>query len=48
MNYTLITPKGRIFTFYILAVAEMYRVTHGGQLFTADILVDTAAEDVYN
>ena len=38
MNYTLITSKGKIYTFYIKSVAEMYQRAYGGNLFTADIL----------
>ena len=33
MQYTLITPKGRIMQFYLKAVAEMYLVIEGGTLF---------------
>ena len=48
MKYTLITPPGQVYTFYLQAVAEMYQKAYGGQLITADILVDTPAQTVYN
>jgi len=43
MQYTVITKQGKVYTFYIRAVAEMYQQTYGGQLITADVLVDTVA-----
>ena len=48
MKYTLITPAGKVYTFYLQAVAETYQKAYGGQLITADILVDTLAQTVYN
>jgi hypothetical protein len=48
MKYTLITPTGRVYTFYLKAVADTYQKAYGGQLITADILVDTIAQTVYN
>ena len=44
MQYTLITKTGRVYTFYVLAVAETYQQAYGGQLITADILVDKVAQ----
>ena len=46
MKYTLITATGKLYTFYVLAVAETYQQAYGGQLITADILVDTPAQTV--
>jgi hypothetical protein len=46
MKYTLITKTGKLYTFYVLAVAETYQQAYGGQLITADILVDTTAQTV--
>jgi hypothetical protein len=43
MKYTLITKTGRVYTFFVLALAETYQQAYGGQLITADILVDTVA-----
>ena len=48
MNYTLITARGRVYTFYVLAVAETYQRAYGGTLVTNDILVDTPVQNVYN
>jgi hypothetical protein len=48
MSYTLITATGRVYTFYVQALAEQYQQAYGGQLITADILVDTTAQTVYN
>lgn len=48
MTYTLITVSGKVYTFYVQALAETYQQAYGGQLITADILVDTIAKPVYN
>ena len=48
MKFTLITPTGRVYTFYVQTLAETYQRAYGGQIFTADILVDTATQTVYN
>jgi len=34
MNYLLITPKGRVYTFYIKAVALSFHSAYGGTLTT--------------
>ena len=44
MQYTLITKTGKVLTFYVRAVAETYQQAYGGQLITADILVDKVAQ----
>ena len=44
MNYTLITSKGKVYTFYIKSVAEMYLQAYGGNLITAGILKETQNE----
>ncbi len=44
MNYTLITPQGRIYQFYLLATAKVWQKAYGGQLFCNDILVDKTAQ----
>ena len=44
MKYTLITKAGRVYTFYVRAVAETYQQAYGGQLITGDILVDKVAQ----
>lgn len=38
MDYTLITKTGKIYTFYILAVAEMYQKTEGGVIITNQVV----------
>jgi hypothetical protein len=48
MKYTLITPMGKVYTFYLQAVADMYQRAYGGQVITGNILVDTPAQTVYN
>ena len=48
MKYTLITRNGKVLTFFLKSVAETYQQAYGGQLITADILVDTQAEPCYN
>ena len=48
MKYTLITKTGKVYTFYVQALAETYQQAYGGQLITANILVDTTAQTVYN
>ena len=40
MPYTLITAKGKIYTFYVLAVAEVYQIVEGGQIITDKILLN--------
>lgn len=32
MNYTLITRVGKLYTFYVKAVAEIYLMAYGGTL----------------
>ncbi len=48
MNYTLITVTGKVYTFFVLALAETYQRAYGGQLITGDILVDKVVQNVYN
>jgi hypothetical protein len=48
MKYTLITKQGRVYTFYVQALAETYLSAYGGTLITGDILVDTPAQIQYN
>jgi hypothetical protein len=46
MQYTLITPTGRVTTFYILAVAELYQVINGGTIVTSNVFEPTEMEIV--
>ncbi len=48
MKYTLITASGKVYTFYVQALAETYQQAYGGQLISADILVDKVVQNVYN
>ena len=38
MQYTLVTSKGKVFTFFIKAVAETFQQAYGGNIITAEIL----------
>ena len=38
MPYTLITPTGKIYTFYILAVAETFLSAYGGVIIDPVVL----------
>lgn len=44
MQYTLITKSGKVYTFYLLAVAQTFQQAYGGTLLNADILVDKVAQ----
>jgi hypothetical protein len=44
MNYTLVTPQGRIYTFYIEATALCYQQAYGGVVFSQQILKDEYVE----
>ena len=41
MNYTLITKTGKVYTFYIKALADSYQMAYGGVVITPQVLVDT-------
>ena len=45
MNYTLVTPNGRIYTFYIEATALCYQQAYGGVVFSQQILKDEYVKD---
>ena len=38
MQYTLITAKGRVYTFFVLAVAETYLQAYGGTLIDNSVV----------
>jgi len=40
MNYTLITKTGRIMTFYIEGVANLYQSIYGGVVITQQVLAE--------
>ena len=37
MKFTLITPTGKVYTFYIQAVAETFQAAYGGVLVTDSV-----------
>lgn len=44
MKFTLITSKGKVYTFFIKAVAETYQQAYGGTVITASILTEKVLE----
>ena len=46
MQYTLITGNGKVYTFFIRAVAEQYQQAYGGTVVDGTILVDTTIQTV--
>ena len=38
MKYTLITPTGRVYQFYLLATAEVWKGAYGGTLFDNSVV----------
>jgi hypothetical protein len=48
MQFTLITNTGKLYTFYLRAVAETYQQAYGGVIVTKEVLVDKVAQNVYN
>jgi hypothetical protein len=38
MQYTLISGNGKVYTFYLRAVAETYQQAYGGVVFTQQVL----------
>jgi len=41
MQYTLVTGKGKVYTFFLLTVAEQFQQAYGGTIITAEILKET-------
>ena len=48
MEYTLITKTGKVMTFYVKSVADLYQTLNGGVVITQQILVDELAKAQYN
>jgi hypothetical protein len=46
MNYTLITPTGKVYTFFIKSVAETYQSAYGGTLIDNRVLSGVQQLDV--
>jgi hypothetical protein len=44
MKYTLITARGRVYTFFLRAVAKTYQQAYGGVIVSDEILVDKVAQ----
>jgi len=38
MQYTLITNSGKVYTFFLKAVADTYQQAYGGVVFTQQVL----------
>ncbi len=38
MRYTLITATGKVYTFYVMAVAKTYLQAYGGTLFDNSVV----------
>jgi hypothetical protein len=38
MQYTLITPQGRVYTFFLKTVAEQFQQAYGGVVFSQHLL----------
>jgi hypothetical protein len=41
MQYTLITAKGKVFTFFLSTLAETYQSAYGGVIISNDIDQET-------
>ena len=48
MQYTLITPKGKVYTFFLKAVADTYAQAYGGVVFTQQILDTEICPEIVN
>jgi hypothetical protein len=44
MQYTLITGKGKVYTFFVRAVAEQFQQAYGGVVFSHLILTDNSSQ----
>ena len=44
MKFTLIAGNGKVFTFFIRAVAETYQNAYGGIIVTDQVLVDNKSK----
>lgn len=44
MKFTLITRNGKVFTFFVKAVAETFQQAYGGTLITDQIYAEAYAE----
>ena len=44
MKFTLITRNGKVYTFFVKAVAETYQQAYGGTLITDQVYAEAYAE----
>jgi len=42
MQYTLITKTGKVYTFYIQALADTYQQAYGGVVFSQQVLQEVS------
>ena len=47
MKFTLITRNGKVFTFFVKAVAETFQQAYGGTLFTGSILTTETQDETF-
>ena len=45
MTYILITPKGKVYTFLLKSVADLYQTAYGGTLVDKMIMEDNYEQD---
>lgn len=46
MKFTLITGNGKVFTFFIKAVAETFQLAYGGVIITNEILTKETQNEI--
>jgi hypothetical protein len=46
MKFTLITGNGKVFTFYVKAVAETFQQAYGGKIITDNIFTQKETQNV--
>ena len=46
MNFTLITSNGKVFTFFIKALAEQFQKAYGGKIITDNIFTQKETQNV--
>jgi len=47
MKFTLIAGNGKVFTFFIKALAEQFQKAYGGTIVTNNILTQKETQNVY-
>lgn len=47
MKYTLVTGKGKVFTFFIKAVAETFQQAYGGTIITNEIFTEENQNETF-